>query len=235
MQYYHLMNDIVQYNPNTLLDEQIAAAELMAAGVPMKYIAKKLLIPVTHITLWKNTDASFIAYLEQLRQERQRIIDDNLTKVGALAFLHAEEILTSDPTDINEVKIKADMAKSVMSMISSKKVDVKVEIPVATKLDNIDPASKAIVSKHQQPNYVVVNNVEILEDEPILFKDCKKGVLNINSQEGKIQCHICGGWYDDFVRHIRLSHDISPPRYRSIYDIPEDIPFYIEPESIEVE
>lgn len=235
MQYYHLMNDIVQYNPNTLLDEQKAVAELLAANVPVKFIAKKLSIPEKHITVWKNTDAAFISYLAQLRQERQNILDESLTKVGALAFYHAEEILTSDPADIQEQKIKADIAKSVIGMISSKKLNVKIETPVVTRLDNIDEASKAIIGQHQSPNYVVVNNVEILEDEPILHKDCKMGVLNVDAVEGKIQCHVCGNWHDDFVRHIRVIHNISPPRYRTLYQIPDEVPFYVVPEEVVTE
>lgn len=228
------MNDITLYNPDTQLsEEQIAIAPLLIAGVPVKYIAKKFSLPAARINAWQNTDRIFISYLEMLREERNKILDDSMLKIGALALLHAEDILTTDiePEDFTGRKIKADLAKSVMAMISSKKVDVKIQAPSA-QLNNIDQSSLDIVNKHgrNKDNYIVINNAEIPVDEPLLYHECVMGTLNTDTSSGKIQCHVCGGWYDDFVKHIRLAHSISPARYRIVYQIPDDIPFFLESE-----
>ena len=51
--------------------------------------------------------------------------------------------------------------------------------------------------------------------------------MNIDEENGTLQCHVCGKYVKDFVLHIRSEHSISPMRYREIYKIPEEVSFYV--------
>lgn len=225
------MNDIALYDKNTLTEEQERCLPLLAVDMPLTKIAKLEKIPLDRLRSW-GEDAAFVLAVQSAKEQKQKVLQSHMDQAGILALQYAINVL-SEPVGLGDVegrRLQTNLAKTVLTILSSKKVDVKIEAMQPEKFDNIDPDSAKIVAAHSsaQPSYVVIDNVEILEDEPILHKETEMGVLNKDASRDKIQCHICGEWHTDFVMHIRTKHGIAPPRYRSLYQLDENISFFIE-------
>lgn len=226
------MNDIALYY-NKLTDEQELCINYLALDMPILQVSNITKIPQDRIRMWLNSDNVFQAHLATTREQKSSIIQKQLDKAGILATNYAIKILSNEveTNDFEGRRIQKDIAKSMLSILASKKVEVKLSTQNEDKMDNIDDASRAIVNQYSNPDapqYVVVNNAQLLIDEPILHKDTKMGEINIDVDHNQIQCHICGKWENDLVVHIRTSHGMSPIRYRELYKIPDDISFYIE-------
>lgn len=224
------MNDLI-LSSQLLTDEQSLCVPLLAMGLTIEEVANMQKLPSNRIKNWMTSDFVFINAVDAAKSSREQILKDNLDKAGFLATQYAIDVLSKTPdfTDIEGRRNQANIAKSVLAMVSSRKVDVKLQpVPMEEKVSNIDQSSKAIVERHMghQPEYVVLNNAEILIDEPILHIDCEYGKFNY--QGDALQCHICGKFSNDFVIHIRTAHMTSPPRYRELYKIPESIPFFVD-------
>lgn len=229
------MNEIQRFEADNLTEMQKNIAPLVAMNVAYSKIASIYKIPVATISAWANTDRLFMGAVSQLREHSESVIKSYLNQAGVLAAQYAIERITDvlPETDVAGRRIQADMAKSVLTMISPKKTDVKLSVQTDKQENNIDEESALIVAQHagiakENPKtYVVIDDVKILEDEPIMYKDTNFGVLNMNTEDKTIQCHICGKWDADFVTHIRQEHKISPKRYRDMYRIDENVMFYV--------
>lgn len=46
-----------------------------------------------------------------------------------------------------------------------------------------------------------------------------QGVLLVSKKSGKVQCHICGGWYTSVANHSALAHQIKASEYRRVFGL----------------
>jgi hypothetical protein len=229
------MNEIQRYESDALTEMQKNVVPLVAMNVPATKIAQMYKIPAATISAWTNTDVLFKSAVEDVRSNTDAVIKAFINQAGVLAAQYAIEKITEpiDNSDVVGRRIQADMAKSVLGMISSRKTDVKLMVEQPAQAEsNINAESAAIVREYSsapsnRQSYVVINDVKILEDEPLMHVDTSYGEMNIDEENGTLQCHVCGKYVKDFVLHIRSEHSISPMRYREIYKIPEEVSFFV--------
>lgn len=227
-----MSENIQLYQPSDLSEQQLATIPMVAMGVSLEKIATIHKVPLTKLKQWVNADAAYKIAVAVSQFNREKILKEQMDQAGVLATQYAIDVLSSpvDDSDIEGRRNKANLAKSVLSMISSRKVEVKLEATGKEELHNIDATSQQILAEYSgsAESYVVLDNVAILEDEPLMHKDCEYGKLNTDRENQKIQCHICGRWESDFVVHIRSKHNIAPPRYRKLYKLDDSIAFNVE-------
>lgn len=50
------------------------------------------------------------------------------------------------------------------------------------------------------------------------------GVLLRDKEIDKVQCHICGKWFDFLMNHVRMTHKIESKKYRKQFGLPLNFP-----------
>ena len=145
------MNEIQRYESDALTEMQKNVVPLVAMNVPATKIAQMYKIPAATISAWTNTDVLFKSAVEDVRSNTDAVIKAFINQAGVLAAQYAIEKITEpiDNSDVIGRRIQADMAKSVLGMISSRKTDVKLTVEQPAQAEsNINAESAAIVREY---------------------------------------------------------------------------------------
>jgi len=81
------------------------------------------------------------------------------------------------------------------------------------------PISKINVLKYDSPSGYVNVGKYVPPFEKIKKGFGYRGVVLEDCDSGKLQCHICGGWFEIFNSHLSSTHNMSSKEYKQMFGL----------------
>jgi hypothetical protein len=162
-----------------------------------------------------------------------------LQQLSVMAMNHIAEELKEPAMTMAERRHKAGLAQFVIrqqSRVDERKTKHIVDVPsmligaqsVALIAERISQALGGDDVKKERDS--VIGEYTVVErDDTELVNELenpvpKFGQLNVDWDTGRLQCHVCNGFYASVSSHISSAHNVSTEEYRQIYGIQSDIP-----------
>lgn len=222
-----------------LLDEdQLRALPLVGYGASYDKVAKQLGLGKQTVLQWYRADPNFRNAVIEFKSNAQGYHRSMLNQSMVLAWDRIFEYVSTeyDTADKDNRTLQVQIIKSLLAELGMKQAPVVIQNNINGGQQNVTEESIDIIARrlHEiQTNTVDAEYklLETIEDDStemkyIMHKDSQVGVIN-KRDDGRLQCHICGDWSLDLTVHIRAEHNMSPARYRNIYQL-GDQKFYFE-------
>lgn len=157
-----------------------------------------------------------------------------LQQLVVMSYDILRKSLSSLPFDDKDRKQQEENAKFIireMSKTRPREIKHSVDLPSMFVAAN---ASAGIVADRiraalDAPAVTIRGEYEAIEHdgiEPVSQYDDVMptyGVLNVDWQEDKTQCHVCNEWYGHLYAHAKDAHGISIKEYKEAYGISPDL------------
>lgn len=222
-----------------LLDEdQLRALPLVGYGMSYDRVAKQLGLGKQTVLQWYRADPNFRNAVIEFKSNAQGYHRSMLNQSMVIAWDRIFEYVSTeyDTDDKDNRTLQVQIIKSLLSELGMKQSPVVINNNVGGGQQNVTEESIDIIARrlHEIQTGTIDAEYQILETDEddsaemkyLMHKDAQVGIINTRD-DGRMQCHICGDWSLDLTVHIRTEHNMSPARYRNIYQL-GDQKFYFE-------
>ncbi len=176
-------------------------------------------------------------YARLVSQGRSLMRQWNIMQLQQLVVMSYDILrrnLTSVPVDDKDRMQQEANAKFIireMAKTRPREVKHSVDVPSMYVAANISAAivAERINIAYQEPIDIVRGEFETIDhdglDSVSQYDGVKPkyGVLNVDWEENRTQCHVCDEWHNHLYTHVSEAHEINIKAYKEAYGIPPDL------------
>jgi hypothetical protein len=227
-----------------LPDKVVQAAEMMLAGYPLYQVARKVNVTTPTVRRWLSAYPMLAAVVANGRKLLSKWRLARLEQQFLTALERSQEVLeipldgeTSDGKRVNPkiLTVVAAQARYIIGLFAGQQQNITVthemgDTVMQAREDALAYLAQKLAEQRQHARIEPVEAVYRVIDPkldnngPMLDEQGHPsfgeiGKLDI-ADEGTL-CHVCGGRYKSFARHLLTNHNLSAEEYESLYLLPE--------------
>lgn len=227
-----------------LPDKVVQAAEMMLAGYPLYKVARKVNVTSPTVRRWLSAYPTLAAVVANGRKLLSTWRLARLEQQFLTALERSQEVLevsldgeTSDGKRVNPkiLTVVAAQARYIIGLFAGQQQNITVthemgDTVMQAREDALAYLAQKLAEQRQHASLEPVEAVYRVIDPrmdnngPMLDEQGRPpfgemGELDV-AGEGTL-CHVCGGRYKSFAKHLLVSHNLSAEEYETLYLFPE--------------
>lgn len=212
-------------------DKVVRAAELMLSGYPRYKVAKELKVTPKTVKRWTEdypimmqivkSGRTLLSMWRMARIEQQFIsaleVSEEVLNASAEEVEDKEGNVTK--TNAKVMGIKAQHARYILDLFMKNQHVINFNVDLTPETNASLLATESGLAYLAQA--MKRTDEDVLEGQ---FTEAKEEIIygtvgELSLEDGKTQCHTCGGFYQGLARHVQTKHNITPEIYEVQYDL----------------
>ena len=225
-------SEVVRRYEDKLSEEQLHSLPYLVYGVSIKRTAEIVGVKASTIRSWLS-NKDFSAALADAKIAITKWHAHMLDIVAARAWERAWEIIDKDvdPDDKVGRQEQARMVRFVLDQLGLKTRKVSVEHSISGPSLNVTAETVDLIARrlYELENTIdadaIVHEVDLSKSGQMACHP-ETAFDVINDVGGKVQCHVCGGWYVNLPTHIEVAHGMTSDEYKGVFALDPNVTLY---------